>query len=816
MNGREYAFKILKDNGFAVEKLLEAANGMENAWLELKADPFCLRDDPPPEKGEVTWHTLKAIVAMANTRGGCIAFGIDDKTKEYCPLSLKSKKGYLRNSSDFDEFVRQVRESICEKTSFTKNGKRYELTCGLDNLCEMYLANYQGHKIIVLMVSPMPDNNFCYVRVGNNEEGLWVRATGDEGRCKELVGHEIREYTPPLMSFDELRGIKKFDNMPLSVSCFVGRKDKLAELHKILVGACAKIPLLCGSDGVGKSQLVYEYCRTHYEEYDSLIRIDASRQKSFIGVIASLALNPDFRRKFLFGTSGSDVGNRGNVRRSEEELFERVKCAITENRLGRVLLFVDDVECADVVRSDVIRQYIGMGFRQYADIVMAARGTRLSYNDSDLVVTMEIQNLPVDDCVCLFNSKRKLVNDANRDLSERIAVKLGGNPWCIDLVAEYLKQKRFRKDSDYADCLQRIEEIGVDGFLNDCRKEPIGNVTGVVQLEELFSRVCGELLDEEKIICRLAAMGFEYEVDETSLRGAFEVAYGRRLEDDEWSWYVGSLEKKGILFLKKDENEVLRFKDILLGVFFRKGAENDDKLTSGLLAYIKSRFALGTYSCKESCYLKRLLMNLPCSQEDKIDVVFDVNRYGWPLGLLGLDTVTKVCRPGSTSRDLMNLRQDLKELCDLAKGNAKYAADVMEIDALISKYDDESECLDVVKNALKLREEIYAEDKYMLGRAYQHMAEFGLGGTIELSEELEYINKAIACYIECESRHSDIASVYDLKAYVLDSDGANANQVREALVEAYRIWPPIYSSREGFDEREMEECIEEGRYPSFQ
>ena len=115
MNGEEYAWSVLRRNNLQLEALLEVAHNQETVWLEFKADPFCHRDAGKASSGEILWHTLKAVVSMVNTRGGCIVFGVDDKTFKTVPLQYKDGSPV----GDFDRFHRQLEEGILSKVRFT-------------------------------------------------------------------------------------------------------------------------------------------------------------------------------------------------------------------------------------------------------------------------------------------------------------------------------------------------------------------------------------------------------------------------------------------------------------------------------------------------------------------------------------------------------------------------------------------------------------------------------------------------------------------------------------------------------------------------
>lgn len=152
MDGNEYAASILRRNGNRIESLLEAAEYQETGWLEFKADPFCNKDRPP-QWGDVVWHTLKAVVAMANTRGGCIVFGVDDKTL-YAETPLMLGRSYLHvayQSSGILQYGEQLRYIDKALESLSKTDRS-----------DKWLAQAKDLKAQILWdIYADPDQSYC-------------------------------------------------------------------------------------------------------------------------------------------------------------------------------------------------------------------------------------------------------------------------------------------------------------------------------------------------------------------------------------------------------------------------------------------------------------------------------------------------------------------------------------------------------------------------------------------------------------------------------------------------------------------------------
>ena len=169
-NGNDYAWDILKRNAMDVRALLKVSHNQESVWLELKADPFCRRDCPNGPTDEAIWHTLKAIVAMVNTRGVCIVFGLDDKTHKPDVKLYDNRKNLVTNNRD--EFHRNITEVFLEVTERGKGlnieGQEYVLSKSIEPYCELRSGVFcDGKMLSVLLVKPSDGDDFVWVTKKN-------------------------------------------------------------------------------------------------------------------------------------------------------------------------------------------------------------------------------------------------------------------------------------------------------------------------------------------------------------------------------------------------------------------------------------------------------------------------------------------------------------------------------------------------------------------------------------------------------------------------------------------------------------------------
>ena len=836
MDGNEYAALILRQNGKRIESLLDAAEYQETGWLEFKADPFCNKDRPP-QWGDVVWHTLKAVVAMANTRGGCIVFGVDDKTHHV--VDLKMKDGRL--VEDIDDYHRQIRSEILSKKQFIitkaagsnrKDGGQKQKNERVEDVevkgdvahCCMSMsgATLNGKPVSVLFVEPLKKDVFCYVAV-NRVEKLPVRIVGAEGNTEMRAGAEIRSWQRPSMEFDRFSSFakKRFDNLMFPVANFVGRRKVLGEITKGIATKAVgrrKIPLVYGPAGIGKTETVLKYAQLHRGEYESLIFIDASKHKTLIAAVASIVRNSDFRRAFLSGVSRDEQDQQDDT-----ASFMSFRHLVTHGDLGHTLMILDDVRHPNVIRPEILGRYLGgRDIDDHLDVIATARCPRLRFYDGDEVVAIELTGLKTQNGVKLLNSKRPLQTGHSQEaLAGEIVRTVGGNPWALDLIGEYLKQKTCCGDGDYADCLNQIRQEMREGFPPEDRMaDRVGNVTGILKLGDLLRPTIDELQPEEKDICQIAASIAHEGILEAGVRSALAGYYERSIDDAEWQWLRESLRAKCVFAFREDKLgcSEMSFCDKLMARWYAE-MERTPAIDNARLEYMRTKSQLMKEQSHEdfNANLDNLL-DVHVDRCHAAEVAFDVNRIGWPLGLFGLDTVSCV----NGWENAQETVGKIKDLCGKVSGIDACKADAFEIlGTLDADMNDETRFEQCTLRAMEMRETLYAESPLMLGRSYLHVAYQGSGGILGYERQLGYLDRAL----ELLSRTDNpkwLAQAMDFKAQILwdlsmDSDQSYCSfdeipdQIRELVSQAYEIYPALYQGR---DDEGFWYDVNEGQYPS--
>jgi hypothetical protein len=179
--------------------LLEITGSQEVEWLEFKA-AACDRMEPKSEQTrDLQWRIARAVIAMANSRGGCVVIGIADDGS-HVPISHSDPEAMI------ERFGREyfLRKSIVEKILQPEKGwkakpGRMTLDRNLPDFCfEVRLAEYSSQSVVLIIVHPLPLGAEL-LRVVNEDvdrEFFPIRQPGHVGCVRELSRtHEILDHS---------------------------------------------------------------------------------------------------------------------------------------------------------------------------------------------------------------------------------------------------------------------------------------------------------------------------------------------------------------------------------------------------------------------------------------------------------------------------------------------------------------------------------------------------------------------------------------------------------------------------------------------
>lgn len=165
--------------------LVQLSGKRETHWLEFKA-ACTAPDNEQAESSEVCWHLTKALIALANTAGGCLLLGVNDEAQ---PVGLAhSDPNDLIGKKGMDAFVRHLEDRLLQRKSWF--GGR-TLSQPIHDFCTLRVMRYQGVEVIAILVRAIvagePLIEIIETVQQKQRSSILVRSQGDVGRNKELV-----------------------------------------------------------------------------------------------------------------------------------------------------------------------------------------------------------------------------------------------------------------------------------------------------------------------------------------------------------------------------------------------------------------------------------------------------------------------------------------------------------------------------------------------------------------------------------------------------------------------------------------------------
>ena len=207
MNGRDLAVRILEHPEGGVAGLLRLKGhlnlGNETVWLEFKAslNPKDGRYEPRENKDDYRWNVAEAVIAMANTVGGVVLLGLDDRA-QVVGLAVSDSRETIQKKG-YEAFNREVVQSalLCQGWQTGRKGNLYlshSCKSQFRHLFEIRTVNYQNQPIVAILVSPTHDDELLDIEeeLNNRKRNIvYVRQLGDVGQNHQLQGYrEVDDY----------------------------------------------------------------------------------------------------------------------------------------------------------------------------------------------------------------------------------------------------------------------------------------------------------------------------------------------------------------------------------------------------------------------------------------------------------------------------------------------------------------------------------------------------------------------------------------------------------------------------------------------
>ena len=190
LNGYDFASYILNHPQGGVEALLHLSGNGESSWLELKAGMCLLPEDE--KRGEkpddLYWNIAKAIIEIANTAGGILFIGIDDKSHKAVPLESNDPEKIIEKNGLEDYRRRKILAKIWpENKKWIARKDRWTIEDDIPaDLVSVIGWKYQNENIAAILIKPVSP---C-IHVWKNEEveQILARHTGEIGQKLEIIG----------------------------------------------------------------------------------------------------------------------------------------------------------------------------------------------------------------------------------------------------------------------------------------------------------------------------------------------------------------------------------------------------------------------------------------------------------------------------------------------------------------------------------------------------------------------------------------------------------------------------------------------------
>jgi hypothetical protein len=193
----ELCSHVLAASAWDAAALIELAGGRgrETNWLECKA--ACELSPADAAKGESAeecrWKVAKAIIALANTHGGCLLLGVEDKMGKAVGLEPSDRAGKIKKEG-MDAFLLHLDQKVFRPVSgwpLKKDG-RIEIDGGAPrDLVETHSCKLDGVNILAVLVMPLPAGSNCLHCTETHQDKprsiLFVRKLGDVGGVDEIT-----------------------------------------------------------------------------------------------------------------------------------------------------------------------------------------------------------------------------------------------------------------------------------------------------------------------------------------------------------------------------------------------------------------------------------------------------------------------------------------------------------------------------------------------------------------------------------------------------------------------------------------------------
>lgn len=445
----EYAERLLDRSGpklgldNLIEELRPGTGGWESDVLEFKATYLPNPERPDPDDkypDRFRWNVFKAMLGMANAKGGCVVVGIAEKEDRsgiepgcYDPKGIRKQKEDKDLDANFRREMFRCGNAMVREFSLEGNDGKDEAKSidrvrvaskdvdRLNKLVSLYVRRSEqcACNAIVVIVKPLPkDEPLISVIEQRRDLDRKVYICRDLHYAQNIEYDDFsKEFLYHLQHRDpydndyhkRLQQRDVLSNVPRPRASFKGRGAELKRIRE----ACenGKIPHIWATGGVGKTQLLWRYAQEYADAYPGgRFFLQVNRVRSWDQLLKELVKDTKIRSwfglpEYVPQKTKDGKENRINMVPAPLESQEIVDSIARKCKsAGPVLLVLDNIdEPKDLLSEDALAKIFPLGLPKGLDIIASARTEEgITPLRAPNVESIQLPDLPEDDAIALL------------------------------------------------------------------------------------------------------------------------------------------------------------------------------------------------------------------------------------------------------------------------------------------------------------------------------------------------------------------------------------------------------------------------------
>lgn len=502
---------LFSDPEKGVERIIHEIIGQENRYVDFKATalkPADLSKIPGEanskcnQEDDYLWNIMKEIIAFANTSGGIVFVGIAEDEQTHSLLTpdieyktSKSECKTVKEREDWDEYKRVVDDKL-RKGKFVTTDQKWDkkkdrivdvnvifsfedsFCTKISNLFNIDIFLYKDRFVLGIIVEPGEKNDYIYIK-RDNKNGIFVRRSGKACWMDDPL--EIRSYARPYSSVPAYTNEPTLHRIPAPSYPFVGRKQELEDLHRLLSPygkERRRIPVLTGPEGIGKHTLAGKYCELYNIEYS--IIINAANLNCAKDIYYALADRPDFLSFLGLSFDGQE---KNSIK------IEKIKLALFEKTHEHILIFLERIQKpSSIFLDESFPDLFPDSSEDYVHI-LATSSSNLDWNitENDNAIQIDLKGLTEEEGLELLCHWRPFEKGSAEEKAALDIIRIyKGHPGLLSDAGRRLKKSNPPRDDDYRMLFEKLknnphyvqDEIEFDAIRARIHQAVTGDVDG--------------------------------------------------------------------------------------------------------------------------------------------------------------------------------------------------------------------------------------------------------------------------------------------------------------------------------------------------